>query len=272
MATLPDMTTLIPEPHRLAREPSSVPPGPMGGVDAPMGMGRWRDAVLEVQSAILSGTDVDAVLHAVADAARRLADGDLATVAVPRVAGTSLVLRAAVGYRANELRGVVFPVEESLSGEILQSGRSLQLADASSHPNAYQPICELGDLGPTLLLPLERGTAVFGTLLVARRHGQPEFDADTFELLRLFAGHVSVAVEFCRSQEELQRLATVEISERVGRELHDTVLQRLFAIGLRLQALASDQRDGDAQLHEVLDDIDETVREIRSTVLESDPS
>jgi GAF domain-containing protein len=235
-------------------------------------MARWRDAVLEVQAAILSGTDVDAVLHTVAEVARELVDGDVATVAVPRVEGVSLVLRAAAGYRADDLRGAVFPATESLSGKVLRSGRALHLADAAVHVDVYQPICELGDLGPTLLLPLVRGPDTFGTLLVARRQGRDDFGEEDFELLRLFALHVSVAVEFCRGQEQLQALATVQESERVARELHDTVLQRLFAIGLRLQALSADERGAvGAKLQTVLDELDGTVREIRTTVLEQGP-
>jgi GAF domain-containing protein len=235
-------------------------------------MARWRDAVLEVQAAILSGTEVEAVLHTVAEVARRLVDADVATVAVPRVEGTSLVLRAAAGYRADDLRGAVFPVDESLSGAVLRTGRALHLQDAARHDDAYQPICELGDLGPSVLLPLERGPETFGTLLVARRHGRDDFGEEDLELLRLFALHVSVAVEFCRGQEQLQRLASVQESERVSRELHDTVLQRLFAIGLRLQALSADERGAvGAKLQTVLDELDGTVREIRSTVLEAGP-
>ena len=267
------MTTLLPHSQRSSDELSTAPIPRADGTHPAPEMARWRDAVLEVQSAILSGTDVDAVLHAVADAARRLAGADVATVAVPRVAGTSLVLRAAAGYRARQLEGAVFPVEDSVSGQILRSGRAIHLPDAARHANAYQPICELGDLGPTMLMPLARGEVPFGTLLVARRRGRRDFTPEEFELLCLFAGHVSVAVEFCRSQEELQRLAEVETNERVGRELHDTVIQRLFAIGLRLQALSTDERShASAQLQVVLDEIDDTVREIRSTVLENGSS
>jgi signal transduction histidine kinase len=262
------MTTPPPPWPGSAQEPHSDVPT-TAAAELASEMARWRDAVLEVQAVLLSGTDGDVLLHAVADAARRLAAADVATVAVPRVEGVSLVLRAAVGYRADDLRGSVFPMEESLSGQVLKLGQALHLADVTAHANAYQPVCELGDLGPTLLLPLTCGARNYGTLLVSRRRGEAPFTDQEFELLCLFAGHVSVAVEFCRSQEELQRLARVEDSERVGRELHDTVLQRLFGIGMQLQALSSrsDERAGQS-LQPVLDELDETVREIRAKVLE----
>jgi signal transduction histidine kinase len=229
---------------------------------------RWRDAALQVQDAILSGAEVDVVLDLVAGTARRLVDGDVATLAVPHIPGQSLIVRAADGYRAEDLRGAIFPIEESLSGQTMLSRTSLHVSDATANANAYQPICELGDLGGSLFLPLSRGLEPFGTLLVARRHGRADFADEDLELLRLFTGHVAVAVEFCRGQEELHRLAHIEESERIGRELHDTVIQRLFAVGLQLQDAASRMPpDAFEQLATVMDQLDGIVRDIRTTVL-----
>lgn len=231
----------------------------------------WQEAALGVQAAILSGADMDRSLEAVAEAARGLVGGDVATLGVPRVPGQSLTLRATAGYRADELRGAVFPVEESLSGLVMTSREPLHLPDATSHANAYQPICELGDMGPTLLVPLERGGETFGTLLVARRRGRADFGHDELTLLHQFAGQVSVAVEFCRGQEGLRRLAQVEETERIARELHDTVVQRLFATGLALQTLTGRlPEDTVDDLHRVVGQLDDIVRDIRTTVL--DPS
>jgi signal transduction histidine kinase len=229
----------------------------------------WQEAALGVQAAILSGATPDASLTAVAETARSLVDGDVATLGVPRVPGQSLTLTATAGYRADDLRGAVFPVEESLSGLVMQTRAGLHLADATAHANAYQPICELGDMGPTLLVPLERGEGPFGTLLVARRRGREDFSPDELALLRGFAGQVAVAVEYCRGQEGLQRLAALEESERIGRELHDTVVQRLFATGLSLQTLSGRlPEDTVLDLQEVLGQLDGIVRDIRRTVLD----
>jgi signal transduction histidine kinase len=233
---------------------------------------RWRDAALQVQEAILSGADAAAVLEMVAGSARTLVDADVATLATPRVPGQSLILETVDGYRAEDLRGAVFPVEESLSGHVMTTRTPLHVADATANANAYQPICELGDMGPMLLLPLTRGVEAFGTLLVARRHGRPDFDATDLGLLGLFTSHVAVAIEFCRSQQELRRLAAVEEDERVGRDLHDSVIQRLFATGLQLQDVMSRVPPEAADLLVlVLDQLDDIVHDIRSTVLDRDP-
>jgi two-component system, NarL family, sensor histidine kinase DevS len=229
----------------------------------------WQEAALGVQAAILSGADPDTSLEAVAETARDLIDGDLATLGVPRVPGQSLTLRATAGYRADDLRGAVYPVEESLSGLVMSTREGLQLHDATAHANAYQPICELGDMGPTLLVPLEREAGPFGTLLVARRHGRPDFTRDDLALLHGFAGQVAVAVEYCRGQEGLRRLAILEETERIGRELHDTVIQRLFATGLTLQSLTGRlPTDTVRDLQDVIGQLDGIVRDIRTTVLD----
>jgi signal transduction histidine kinase len=255
--------------RRLAADPgSTLATIERAGAPASSSSLRWRDAALQVQEAILSGAEVGVVLDLVAGSARRLVGGDVATLAVPHIPGQSLILRGADGYRAEDLRGAVFPIEESLSGQAMLTRTPLHVSDATADANAYQPICELGDLGGSLLLPLSRGLEPFGTLLVARRHGRPDFADEDLELLRQFTGHVAVAVEFCRGQEELHRLAHVEEAERIGRELHDTVIQRLFAVGLQLQDAASRvPPDAFEQLATVMDQLDGIVRDIRATVL-----
>lgn len=233
---------------------------------------RWRDAALRVQSQVLSGERGDVVLDGVAAAARDLVDGDVATLAVPHVPGQSLILVASAGYRADDLRRAVYPVDESLSGLVMSRRAGLRVPDATQAKNAYQPICELGDMGPTLIVPLERDDGPFGTLLVARRTGSEPFDDDALEELHLFAGQVAVAIEVCRSREALERMAHLERTEQVGRELHDTVVQRLFATGITLEALATRWPEEVAtHVRPVLDQLDGIVRDIRATVLEPAP-
>ena len=234
---------------------------------------RWRDAALRVQQQVLSREEVGVVLDGVAAAARDLVDGDVATLAAPHVAGQSLSLVGASGYRADDLRHAVYPIAESLSGEVMTTGTGLRVADASQACNAYQPVCELGDMGPTLIVPLEGNGTPFGSLLVARRRGSTPFDDDALTQLELFAGQVAVAVEVCRARRELERLASLEQTERVGRELHDTVVQRLFASGMTLEALAARwPAEVAAHVRPVLDQLDGIVREIRATVLDPAPA
>lgn len=246
----------------------SVPPAtPSGPVEADAHE-QWRRATSEVVTALLARSTTDELLHVVARAGSDLVGGDVATIGTPWVLGQSLRLRAAVGYREDDLEGSIFPVDESLSGMVLRSGHGMVLDDAASNGNAYQPICELGDMGPTLIVPLVAQGQAFGTLLVARRRGAEPFTARDLQQLESFAGHASLATEFTRTRDELAQLDSVRQREEVGRHLHDTVVQHLFAIGLELMGIAGECADthGD-RIARVAERLDDVIVSIRETVL-----
>ena len=231
--------------------------------------GRWREATDAVVAALLSDEDADRFLTVVARAAADLVEADLATIAVPWVAGQSLRLRVAVGHRADELARAIFPLDESLSGHVLTTGEGLRLADARASEHAYQPVIELGDMGPVMLTPLAVRGQAFATLLVARRGGGDAFSTSDLEVLASFADHASLALEFDAARRELGRLAIVEERERIERDLHDTVVQHLFAIGLDLQSVATACTDEVAtRIEGAVEGLNDLMTEIRSTVLE----
>lgn len=230
---------------------------------------RWREITRAVAAAMLTGEPPDAFLRVVAQGAADLIGGDVATIGVPWIAGQSLRLRVAVGYRADDLQGSVFPVEESLSGEVLRSREGLRLQDATECRNAYQPICELGDMGPTLIVPMVARDQAFGTLLVARRRGAEEFSEADLAILQAYSDHAALATEFGDATEELARLAVVEEQERIARELHDTVLQHLFAMGIEMQTVAEQCGEAPAaRLDEMAQRLNELISVIRATVLD----
>lgn len=248
----------------MAPEPATPWPDPVD--DGPHQ--RWRAATSRVVDALLAGSDTDQLLHAVARAASDLVAGDVATIGVPWVVGQSLRLRAAVGHRAEDLAGAIFPVDESLSGMVLASGRGMVLTDATSNANAYQPICELGDMGPTVIVPLIAQGQPFGTLLVARRRGAAPYDDRDLRQLESFAGHAALATEFTGLRDQVARLDDVSTREQVGRQLHDTVVQNLFAIGLELLGIAAECHDTHGErIERVAERLDDVIASIRDTVL-----
>ena len=242
-------------------------PGPWFDDDALRG--RWREATDAVVAALLNDEDADRFLTVVARAAADLVGADLATIAVPWIAGQSLRLRVTVGHRADELERAIFPLDESLSGHVLTTGEGLRLADVRASEHAYQPVVELGDMGPVMLTPLVvRGQPV-ATLLVARRGDCDPFDACALDALASFADHASLALEFDQARRELGRLAVVEERERIERDLHDTVVQHLFAIGLDLQSVATAcSAEAAAKIEGAVEGLNDLMTEIRSTVLE----
>ncbi len=226
------------------------------------------EAVRDVSAELLGGQPGDRVLQAVADRARRLAGADVATIVLPDASSTRLVIEVVAGVGAEVLAGIAFPRDASLSGEVMRTGRSLVLDDASAEKIAHQPVIRAADLGPCVVVPLLRDAQPAGTLLVGNRKGNRRFTETDLRLVETFAAQASLALESARTQRELHRLALVEDQERIARDLHDTVIQQLFATGMSLQAAArsvNDQSLGD-RIQVAVDDLDRTIRDIRSTI------
>jgi signal transduction histidine kinase len=229
---------------------------------------RRLEAVREITTSILEGPDPESVLELVARRARELVQADLATIATPAPDGVSLVLTVAEGENAEKLRGTAFPIEESLSGEVIRSGKPVVLADASADDRVYQPVVRMGGMGPTMLVPLAAGDRPLGTLAVANRSGGRPFDEAALELVETFAGQASVALEYGRVQRELRRLAVMEDRERIAKELHDGVIQSLFAVGMGLQATGTLSRDPDLEerIEGAVNEIDRVIRDLRNYI------
>ncbi len=201
---------------------------------------RRVEAVGEIATAILAGIPPEAVLELVAERARELVGADVATVAVPAAEPDSLVVAVAVGEHADELRGLVFSRDESISGEVIARGEPVVVQNASSDGRAFQPMVKLGEMGPAMFVPLVVRGSAFATLSVANRIEGRAFDREDVVLVQTFAGQAAVAVEYGRAQRDLHRLAVLEDRERIAKELHDGVIQSLFAVGMGLQATATD--------------------------------
>jgi signal transduction histidine kinase len=234
---------------------------------------RRREAALaamqEVAAALVAGTEPLESLRLVARAARQLVNADLATVALPDPSG-DLVLEVADGPVAAALVGSRFPRGGSVSGDVLATGEPAVLEDASKDHRMAQPQIRTGEIGPALFVALVADGAPFGTLSVARATGAPAFSAGDLETVRSFAAQASVALEQDRGRQHLHRIALLEDQERIARDLHDSVIQRLFSVGLALQATSRLIQDTQAQerLATAVDDLDATVRHIRTVIFD----
>ncbi len=229
---------------------------------------RRLEAMGEVATATLSGLRVEEVLGLLARRSRGLLGADLATVAVPADQPGMLTLLVVDGEEAEGLRGTVFPVEGSISGEVVQHGLPVVFEDVTADPRADQPILRGGRIGPAAFVPLAGPDRIIGTLCVANLlHGRL-LDQDDLTTLQSFAGQASVAIEYARAQQELQRLAVLEDRERIAKELHDGVIQSLFAVGMGMQAAAALSRDPEQErrIEGAVGEIDRAIRDLRNYI------
>src|SRR5487761_292115 len=229
---------------------------------------RWLDALRAITNDILAGSDADSLLASIAEHARDLAGADSASILTAGSSPGQLVVAAAVGRYAAQVLGQSVPAAKSVSGGVMESGRPLVTDDAAAHRHAYQPIIRLGRVGPAIFMPLSvRGQAT-GTLMVANVTGGRQFDQGTVQLVETFAGQAAVAIQYARAQTDLRRLGLMEERERIAKELHDGIIQSLFAVGMNLQstALLSSSPDTAARVESAVGELDRVIRDLRNYI------
>jgi len=229
---------------------------------------RWLAALRDITSDILADTDADSLLARIAEHARDLAGADSATILTTASTPGQLVVAAAVGAEAAQVRGQEVPASKSISGEVMESGAPFVTEDASAHRTAYQPIVRRGGIGPAIFVALRvRGRAT-GTLMVANLKGGRTFDPGTVRLVETLADQASVAMAYVRAQADVRRVGLMEERERIARELHDGVIQSLFAVGMGLQgtALRTGSPEQTARIEGAVGELDNVIRDLRNYI------
>jgi signal transduction histidine kinase len=221
----------------------------------------WLQASTLITSRLLQGMKENEALQLVVDHARSVAGSEHASVAVPDEDSADPVFRVAAGLGAARLPGMVLR-HPSPVHDVLATGQPRVVAGLP--PGDDGDPGDLDEIGPVVLVPLTAGTTVLGVLAVGNGPGGLAFTDADMTMVTGFAGHAALALEFARARQDSQRLAVFEDRDRIARDLHDLVIQRLFAVGLGLQGLG--RATGRPEVVGLVDDVDETIREIRRTI------
>jgi len=231
---------------------------------------RWLEATGEVSRRLLAGAGLDDVLELVTRQALELTGADLAALALPEAGGERLSYRYAAGASAAEALALEFPAAHSASGIVLESGEPLVLEDFSSDERVASAARDELDLGPAVVLPLGAPGKVRGVLTVARHRGSMPLPAAAVQVVTTFAAQAGVALELAEHRRDAERLAVLSDRDRIAQDLHDLVIQRLYATGMRLQAMMPlvIRPEVEERITGAVDDLDETIREIRRTIFE----
>lgn len=230
----------------------------------------WLAATAEVTGVLADQESWHASLQIVADRARSVARADLAWVAVGREPD-SLVLEVVSGAEIDRETLRALPMSESVSARVVRNRTVLTVEDLGAEPGASDKARELGlpHLGRAIIVPLGSGRGVEGALTLAwlPEHAS-RADLVDQALPASFAEHATLALQLARAREDQQRLALFEDRDRIGRDLHDLVIQRLFAVGLGLESVARSSTDPRVteRLTTAVDDLDGTIKDIRRTI------
>lgn len=234
---------------------------------------KWMEASREITTALLSdGEPHRRPLQLIAERARGLTGAEQAIVLVPVDPDLpddevdTLVVSAAVGVHADEVVGQRVPVDGSSSGAVFRSGEPL-ITETLKYP--IQAFTDVGQR-PAILMPLRARDEVVGVIAIARGADQPPFDETYLDLVSDFATHAAIALVLAAARDDARQVTILAERERIAHDLHDHVIQRLFAAGMDLQGTLARARSPEVteRLNRTLDDLQTIIEEIRTTIFQ----
>ncbi|MFE1972638.1 GAF domain-containing sensor histidine kinase [Streptomyces hygroscopicus] len=229
---------------------------------------RWLEANAEVTHSLLSGVDETRVLELIVEHARRILAADLGVLMLPVPGSEELQVALAAGTDAEAHRGLVLPREGTFGGAAFTASEPVTSTDVQSDPRITAGPQRWAGLGPAVAVPMRTSDGVGGVLSLARTADSATFTQIETDTLLGFAGQAAIAMKLAERRRDAEQLALLEDRDRIARDLHDLAIQRLFAAGMTLQSTLRfvQHPEGSERLLRVVDDLDDTIKIIRSTI------
>jgi signal transduction histidine kinase len=195
------------------------------------------------------------------------ASADVASVVLPAEGG-SWTVQVAVGERAQGLVGHVVDLDHSIAGRVIRSGKPVLSTDFAIDFPDTEPLVKVGSaIGAPLV---DDDSQVLGAITVARDRGQHAFTAEDRDQLAAFTNHVGVAMALDQARSDHEAMRLIEDHDRIAADLHDHVIQQLFAVGMGLQGILRTlpRQEQQARIHDYVDALDATITRIRMTIFQ----
>jgi two-component system, NarL family, sensor histidine kinase DevS len=231
--------------------------------------------LIEAGVTLNSELDLEAVLHRIVELAVKITNarygalgiiGDGKRIARFITVGISDAERAAIGEP---------PTGHGILGVLIDDATPVRIDDVTRDPRAHGFPPHHPPMHSFLGAPIRALGHVFGNIYLTEKAGAATFDEDDEAAVVVLATQAGVAIENARlyeemshAQHELRRLEVLEERERIAKELHDGVIQALFAVGMGLQGAAASVMDRDlaTRLENAVEDIDHTIRDLRNYI------
>jgi signal transduction histidine kinase len=238
----------------------------------------WVQAGTEIATSLMSGTEPATAFRSIAERVSELTAADLTGVLLPNQDGDdSLTVVAAVGQGGADLEGVHVPLATTHVGRVYRSGVGAVVADTGVDPisgeHAEMAVEVTRQLGPGLMVPMVPVTgAPVGMLVALRRRDREPFEATLLEPVTALTARAAFALALAHTRETEHQLKLQADRDRIARDLHDHVVQRIFATALSLdrlsRSLENDRPEAAARLSRSVDELDGTIAEIRAAIFE----
>ncbi|RDI68265.1 GAF domain-containing protein [Nocardia pseudobrasiliensis] len=231
----------------------------------------WIAATRDITTEFLAGTDSTEVLAHLVEHARRLTGSEQAFLAEP--IDPEIPVDDAAALRITRCDGPcdnLAQQELPIFGTPIAAAFHTRSAQRFPTPDAAGLTEQLPTVGPVLLLPLRTAEATRGLLVAARPPEQPPYDDEILELTTAFAAQVALAMQLAAAQEQMRELGVLSDRDRIARDLHDHVIQRLFAIGMTLQGTIPRSRRPEVRerISDAVDQLQDVVQEIRTSIFD----
>jgi signal transduction histidine kinase len=221
--------------------------------------------------AIAGELDLDRVLQLIVDGVRELVGAQYAAVGIVDASGR--IERFITSGISDALRGAIGPLPEGhgLLGTIIRDGVTLRIPDISKHPDSYGFPPEHPPMHSLLGVPIRVGRATVGNFYLTEKQGAAEFSDSDEELVEMFALHAGIAIQNARLLLEVQKLAIVDERLRISRDLHDGIIQSIYAVSLSLEEVPElideDRAAALGNVDRAIDRLHTTIGDIRTFIV-----
>ncbi|HEY8238596.1 MAG TPA: GAF domain-containing sensor histidine kinase, partial [Candidatus Limnocylindrales bacterium] len=247
--------------------PDDVPPGSLvepGPADTLLALDR-------ATRAIAGELDLDRVLQLIVDSVRELVGSRYAALGTFDAKGR--IERFITSGMDPAVRQEIGPLPQGhgLLGTIIREGRTLRIPDIAMHPDSFGFPAHHPPMHSLLGVPIGIAGAIVGNFYLTEKEHAPEFSAADEELVERFAGHAAIAIQNARLHNEVQKLAIVDERLRISRDLHDGIIQGIYAVSLSLEDVAElidvDRTGALERVDRAIDRLHTTIGEIRTFIV-----
>ena len=229
------------------------------------------DALDVATRAIAGELDLDRVLQVIVDSVRELVHARYAALGIVDASGRiERFITSGISAEERELIGAP-PRGHGLLGLIIRESRAYRIPDISKHPDAYGFPAHHPPMGSFLGLPVRSGGVSIGNFYLTDKEGEPEFSEQDQRLVEMFALHAGIAIQNARLHSRVQRLAVIDERIRIGRDLHDGIIQGIYAVALSLEdvpdLMTEDPAEANARVDRAIDRLNSAIGDIRTFIV-----